>query len=1203
MLVAILCTAFAGQAWADTTFQRITSTGDLVVGDRYIVVSETNKVAMGTLNNSNKGQGISVSITSNTITIDESTSGIDVFTLGGSAGTYTLRGSKSLKYFGWSSKTDFQATGSLPSGANDKKKYQWNITFSSNNASIANVADNTRLIRGYDDSKDFRAYTTSNGSVVQLYKEVEVTLSSIAISGTFPTTFHRGDTFSHDGMTVTATYDDKSTDNVTASATFSGYNMSSTGVQTVTVSYTENGVTKTATYDITVSAPATLTSIALSGTYPTEFDYGAAFSSEGIVVTAIYDDETNKIVTGDATFSGYNMTSAGAQTVTVSYTENEVTKTATYGITVNAYVQPTAFDINFNDTFFGTNYGGSASGITDSYPESGTLNNVTVTYAGSGNHYINNSQIRFYPNNKLTFEAPSGYNITQIVFTSGGTWTATISANVGTYTSGTKTWTGEATSVLFTGSGSGRCDMSKAAITLAKQKSLYSIAVSGTYPNVFEVGDEFSHEGAVVTATYDDDSNADVTASATFSGYNMSVAGEQTVTVSYTENAVERSTTYDITVKTPAALESIALSGSYPTTFNVGDEFSHEGMTVTATFDDESNADVTASATFSGYDMSAAGEQTVTVSYTHKGATTKTTTYVITVNTVPVSGVTVVPTSTSVKIGKTVSLTPTVTPDNATNKNVTWESSNTSIATVDNGVVTGVATGEATITVKSAADPTKSASCTVTVIAAGDGSKANPYDVDEALEIISEYSSGSGSDGNVYTKGIVSSVGSMYSSTMLTYFISIDGTGENTIQVFRGKNLGNTNFASTSDIKVNDEVIVYGQLYKYNNKYDTTPEINTGNYIYSLNGVKIPEITFGAPSYEVVYNGSLTITATADCSGAITYTSSNETIAEINATTGVVTPHKSGSVTITANVAASVDNIAGSKGVELTVTDGRASAGIEFADATITKTWGEDFTGQDLTNPNSLDVNYESSAPAVATVNASGVVTIVKAGTTTITATFAGDGDYMPAEVSYTLTVNKAAAGLSFSETAFDIDLNDDSFVAPTLNNPNSLTVTYTSSNKSIAVVDENTGELLLDTSAEGTATITASFTENDWYNAGNASYTITIVDPDRKGSKKNPYTVAEVIDGTATGTGIYVKGYIVGEFVGKTSAPRTSGFSGNSNLALADEFSSSPAVANCIPVELPSSPAVLRTDWGLLSNPDKVGYEVLIKANRTRLF
>ncbi len=78
------------------------------------------------------------------------------------------------------------------------------------------------------------------------------TLSSISVSGQ-TTSFTVGDTFSFGG-TVTATYSDSSTANVTSSATFSGYNMSTAGTQTVTVSYTEGGVTKTTTYSITVTS-------------------------------------------------------------------------------------------------------------------------------------------------------------------------------------------------------------------------------------------------------------------------------------------------------------------------------------------------------------------------------------------------------------------------------------------------------------------------------------------------------------------------------------------------------------------------------------------------------------------------------------------------------------------------------------------------------------------------------------------------------------------------------------------------------------------------------------------------------------------------------------------------------------------------------------------------------------------------------------
>ena len=155
-------------------------------------------------------------------------------------------------------------------------------------------------------------------------------LSSITLSGDYPTTFHVGDAFSYEGIVVTANYEDQTTKDVTASATFSEPDMTSVGIKTVTVSYTEGEVTKTATYDITVNAPATLVSISLSGTYPTEFGQGDAFSSEGIVVTANYDDQSTKNVTEDATFTGYDMNVLGEQTVTVSYEGQE----ATYTITV-----------------------------------------------------------------------------------------------------------------------------------------------------------------------------------------------------------------------------------------------------------------------------------------------------------------------------------------------------------------------------------------------------------------------------------------------------------------------------------------------------------------------------------------------------------------------------------------------------------------------------------------------------------------------------------------------------------------------------------------------------------------------------------------------------------------------------------------------------------------------------------------------------
>lgn len=88
---------------------------------------------------------------------------------------------------------------------------------------------------------------------------------------------------------------------------------------------------------------------------------------------------------------------------------------------------------------------------------------------------------------------------------------------------------------------------------------------------------------------------------------------------------------------------------------------------------------------------------------------------------VAVTGVSLDKTTAEVAVGATVALTATVAPSTATNKNVTWASSDTAKATVDDkGVVTGVAEGSVDITVTTA-DGSKTAKCTVTVAAAATG--------------------------------------------------------------------------------------------------------------------------------------------------------------------------------------------------------------------------------------------------------------------------------------------------------------------------------------------------------------------------------------------------------------------------------------------------------------------------------------------------
>ena len=92
--------------------------------------------------------------------------------------------------------------------------------------------------------------------------------------------------------------------------------------------------------------------------------------------------------------------------------------------------------------------------------------------------------------------------------------------------------------------------------------------------------------------------------------------------------------------------------------------------------------------------------------------------YVRTVTTepVPVDSITLNKTSTSISVGNSEKLTATVEPYDATNKNVTWTSSDTSVATVaPDGTVTAVKAGTATITATAEGGTDKSATCTVTV--------------------------------------------------------------------------------------------------------------------------------------------------------------------------------------------------------------------------------------------------------------------------------------------------------------------------------------------------------------------------------------------------------------------------------------------------------------------------------------------------------
>lgn len=160
-----------------------------------------------------------------------------------------------------------------------------------------------------------------------------IKLTRIAIT-TPPTktTYTQGETFDPAGMVVTATYSNGATLKCT------GYSYEpntplADGTTSVTIEYTEGGVTKTAEQAITVVHRLESISITTKPT-KTTYEYGDSFQSAGMVVKATYSDGATANVTGYSC-SPTLLSTVGTQTITVSYTENGVTKTATTSVTVN----------------------------------------------------------------------------------------------------------------------------------------------------------------------------------------------------------------------------------------------------------------------------------------------------------------------------------------------------------------------------------------------------------------------------------------------------------------------------------------------------------------------------------------------------------------------------------------------------------------------------------------------------------------------------------------------------------------------------------------------------------------------------------------------------------------------------------------------------------------------------------------------------
>ena len=162
-------------------------------------------------------------------------------------------------------------------------------------------------------------------------------LTDLSYTGTpTKTTYYEGDSFNPAGLTITASFDNGSSTDVTSSVTWSPKPLTA-GTTSVTGTYTYNGVSKTVTINgLTVKA-IQLNDLTLSGTLAkTTYVEGETFDPTGLVVTAVYNNGKQENVTSSVVWPSEKL-AAGTTEVVGTYQGKTVKVT---GITVNKKEEP-----------------------------------------------------------------------------------------------------------------------------------------------------------------------------------------------------------------------------------------------------------------------------------------------------------------------------------------------------------------------------------------------------------------------------------------------------------------------------------------------------------------------------------------------------------------------------------------------------------------------------------------------------------------------------------------------------------------------------------------------------------------------------------------------------------------------------------------------------------------------------------------------
>ena len=323
---------------------------------------------------------------------------------------------------------------------------------------------------------------------------------------------------------------------------------------------------------------------------------------------------------------------------------------------------------------------------------------------------------------------------------------------------------------------------------------------------------------------------------------------------------------------------------------------------------------------------------------------------------------------------------------------------------------------------------------------------------------------------------------SSYSGTALGDTIQASASGEGTGDIsYRIANTAiatiNANTGEITPLTAGETIII--ATIAADSTYDTataTADLNVA--------LAQQNFAFEKDSYSGTVGNTIQVRATGQGSGTISYTTASTDIATID-DNGEITPLTGGQTIITATITAdSVYDTTTATATLIILTQQTLTFGQSSYDATaLGDTIQVSATGQ-----GTGAISYTIDDTAIATIDATGVITPLTGGQTTITASIAADSTYDTATATTQLNVALAQQNFAFDNNSYSVELEDTIQVSATGQGTGA--ISYTIDDTDIATIDDNG---VITPLTIGTATITATIAADNTYNTATATAELTV--------------------------------------------------------------------------------------------------------------